>query len=1723
MDPRKPISDVEEKEVFNYVNFLEEEEHMLEISGISFSAYNLYNSEEIEKSIPIHISRVTGNPDDTYGTVYDPRLGVISANDACQTCNLVGNNCPGHLGLIKLESPVIHPLYVKEVILILSSICQDCGELLLGDLIKKYKIEEMAPENRLAVLKDLSDGRTCTNKNCISTKKPKRYSVKQTDIERGKIIYKELYKEKGKWKVDQESETPQSAKTIGKIFNYISNEVAHIMGFDISVGAHPRNTILNYIIVPPPCVRTNNIINGRVQNDKMGQQLEDIIKTNHKLAKYKESKNQAKKKEEYTKLVGHVRNIIMKTEANARNKSVTNTIQGKKGFFRKNLLGARTNYSGRSVASHDPYIPFWVVGVPETMAKELSYPITVTNFNKNILTEYLRQGKIVSIDPSRKSVYSIYHGLRMRVDQKIINNYRLTVGDVVNRWLMDGDYVIVNRQPTIHKYGMLGFEVFVLPPGHNTIHVNIMATTPFNLDFDGDELNIHVPQTPEAQEDVRTKMFIKNCVRGGHKNNLYVKLTYKSIESVAALTADGVIIKPELLGLIVGNVGIENTIMVKKWVRRILKNDTAIIKNVLDYYLDDSEFIQELLTKDLDSSVKTDLSDYRKTESSDIIMKKIKDKIPKKFDMGEDKMEFEKGLDLVPTEIMVKIKSDVAEYFRAKKNEDLIEKLVDFGVVPPLEDMPLRIFLNRVVVTGKQLFSLVLPDKFSYQKKNVLIKDGVLLSGVIDKSHIGAISNIISSYYGVEFYSKFLDESFNLLNAWSDFQGLTVGLEDCMLKNPKSQDIIEKKISEIRIEVRDLRSKKTGDPIEDAKIEQKIKDVVSGFTQSAVEIINKEGPGSSLIQMHKSGAKGSIVNYSKIAVGIGQIFTQGGFSKCNISRGTRSSFYQKPGTNQIEDSGFCVNSFIKGANPLETIYVALSGIEGLLGGLTKTPESGDIFRQFRIYLQGIIVHPDGSARDEQDNIIQITYGYDGIDPEHAVVVSAVNQRKQTFTFFHQTASAINFEYTGTPRLLSPIEIETILSKLPVIESSYASASDFLSNNFKYEMKKTLETLKLKPNAIIRFSDEIIMKFKQTRVRVNTRVGSASSEALIGDITQTALDSKKNTGTTKNKLGPLDMLREISSVTKDPKDPKTKVYFNTPNNFSTIFDFIPLLVELSLEKLALTYSDVENPTQFFESNNPNFWYDTYLNINRMKLPQSNWFLRITLNVELMYYYGLTATGVSEKIKSYRGKFNLFECILSPILTEDIVPFGQSTNPIPMKIIYLDIYPDEESYDVMLKELKLKPEKIEKYRISQVFLQSVFMPEMKNLILAGIPNIQGLEVENVSYDFGISSETLLSDGKYRMYIDYAWANYNTLPDTYLEDLLDAVGLKYTKGTTFGNTYYDVISTTPPSKIISAKISDSEDLNADYTKKQQKIQDQLKNQKKLSQAKQVSFIPPSIRNGGDVIFKNYYAMLDGKNLGKLFILNYIDSTRTYGYDLNETYFYFGIGVTRNLIIVRLKELFDNNNIWIDPKHIILYADYMCFHGKPTKTGSYGAGERDIIVKASFGSQMKVIQEAALYGKIDPVKSVPSSTIVGKKLKTYPTTKKERQEQYISDIDKKMLEVGNIMDMLDNFNTSEFEEEFIPDETLGQTTETINLKDVVTLEKEKSEPTEQEKRIMKIKNILPPKPDLPTFILDEKFDYSDIGSDIVLSCPADLEKKEYVKESLDGSSKTIYDPKKV
>lgn len=604
-----------------------------------------------------------------------------------------------------------------------------------------------------------------------------------------------------------------------------------------------------------------------------------------------------------------------------------------------------------------------------------------------------------------------------------------------------------------------------------------------------------------------------------------------------------------------------------------------------------------------------------------------------------------------------------------------------------------------------------------------------------------------------------------------------------------------------------------------------------------------------------------------------------------------------------------------------------------------------------------------------------------------------------------------------PRKLTSSEITKILGKFPHIKSKYKASSELLVSNFKIELRKVLEGVYLVPAGIDEFAKLLIDKYNKKLVKTNQRVGSLVSEALTDDLTQDALDGKKNTGTSKFKISPLDILKEILEVTPNTKVPANNIYFKPNVSFDYVKSKEVDILSLTLGDLAKDYTSPEKSERYFESHSKE-WYSIYERLYNVKAPESDWFVRITLDLDLMNKYQITPSAITKSIKVQ--KENLFESYFSPVLED-------SNGEI---VIYMDLYAIEAG----IMEIKKKTPKISKLQssvIPYIFLKNIFLPAMNELVIRGISKITDYIIEDISIINGFATENEIKRGVWKVYFNWGWLNYNLLtPDAFI-DLFKKLNLKVD---TVTDNYIQVRSAIRPSIIALDASGKMQKVEIEYTKGQQEKKKKLIEMGRNAQAQNIAFKPPSISTGADVYFNKYYASTSGKNFTELLLLDYIDTNRTYSDDIFETFEHFGISATRNLIIVRIYRIFKSIRLWIDPRHISLLADYMCFNGVVNKIGYFGTGT-GVFNTASLGQPLTVFSEMALFGVKDPITSIPAAIVTGTKIKSYydDTDTKEIEELEDDDFD-----INELTDFLENSALLGDDIEISPESTFGEISET-------------------------------------------------------------------------------------
>ena len=302
-------------------------------------------------------------------------------------------------------------------------------------------------------------------------------------------------------------------------FEDIPSEDIEVLGIDAE-HSRPEWMIMTVLPVPPVTARPSiTLDNGQRSEDDLTHKLVDIIRINQRFMENREAGAPQLIIEDLWELLQYHVTTFVDNEISgtppARHRSgrplktLSQRLKGKEGRFRGSLSGKRVNFSARTVISPDPTLSLNEVGVPDRVASEMTITINVTDRTIEEARQYVANGP--ETHPGANYVKRP-DGRRLKVTEKNCEELatKIDAGWEVNRHLIDGDIVIFNRQPSLHRMSIMAHEVVVMP--YKTFRLNTVVCPPYNADFDGDEMNLHALQTEESRAEARVLMRVQEQI-----------------------------------------------------------------------------------------------------------------------------------------------------------------------------------------------------------------------------------------------------------------------------------------------------------------------------------------------------------------------------------------------------------------------------------------------------------------------------------------------------------------------------------------------------------------------------------------------------------------------------------------------------------------------------------------------------------------------------------------------------------------------------------------------------------------------------------------------------------------------------------------------------------------------------------------------------------------------------------------------------------------------------------------------------------------------------------------------------------------------------------------------------------------------------------------------------------------------------------------------------------
>jgi len=473
---------------------------------ISAIKFEVLSPQEIRRMSVVKIITPETYDDDGFpidGGLMDTRLGVIDPGLRCKTCGGKAGECPGHFGHVELAAPVIHVGYAKMIARLLNGTCSECGRILLKDERRDKFIAEI--ERRKELNQNYEDVVKEVFRLTKAAKKCPHCGAEQIEVKFDKPTFFYL------------GEHRLTPKDVREWLEKIPDDDLPAFGINPKA-TRPEWFVLTVLPVPPVTVRPSIILEtGQRSEDDLTHKLVDIIRINQRFMENKEAGAPQQILEDLWELLQYHVTTYIDNEVSgippARHRSgrplktLAQRLKGKEGRFRGSLSGKRVNFSARTVISPDPCLSINEVGVPVEIAQELTVPIYVTPQNIEMAREFVLRSE------HPKANYIVRpDGRRIRVIESNKEELaeKLEPGWIVERQLMDGDIVLFNRQPSLHRMSIMAHYVRVLP--YKTFRLNPAVCPPYNADFDGDEMNLHVPQSLEAQAEAKILMAVQEHI-----------------------------------------------------------------------------------------------------------------------------------------------------------------------------------------------------------------------------------------------------------------------------------------------------------------------------------------------------------------------------------------------------------------------------------------------------------------------------------------------------------------------------------------------------------------------------------------------------------------------------------------------------------------------------------------------------------------------------------------------------------------------------------------------------------------------------------------------------------------------------------------------------------------------------------------------------------------------------------------------------------------------------------------------------------------------------------------------------------------------------------------------------------------------------------------------------------------------------------------------------------
>ena len=1227
-----------------------------DVTGLQFS---IMSPDEIRKQSVVEVTKHETYDKDipVVKGLFDIRMGTTDMGKVCNTCGLDNLQCPGHFGHIELARPVFNYHFIDITLKVLKCVCFRCGKLKIdkeSNVIKDLKTK--SNKKRWTDIYELSSNiNRCGEENddgcgCIQ---PTRYKL--DGINGIQSVWKDLD--------IPVSETYLSAEYVKSLFEKISDEDCNLLGFSIT-WCRPEWLICSVFPVPPPAMRpTVKQGDSQRMDDDLTHKLSEIVKYNNTL---KSKINSFARKEIiddwYNMVVYHIitfidneqQGISQATHRSGRPiKAIRQRLKGKEGRLRSNLMGKRVDFSARSVITPDPNIDLDQLGVPIKIALNLTFPEIVNTFNIEDLKSYIKNGP--NIWPGAKSIIK-RDGNRYTINENNKNDIVLEIGDKVNRHIVDNDYVLFNRQPSLHKMSMMGHRVKVMKG--DTFRLNVSATSPYNADFDGDEMNMHVPQSVQSMSELINIASVNYQIISPRENKPIITVVQDTLLGLYKLT------QSEIIRFNPSN--------------NITYNSSANIYDTTNipenYKCVDSCLYTKKQMINIISQLSTFNGYYPKADTT--------------YENNGNIIELWSGKCILsyilPEHINLEMKNGSYDNISTDDSNSL-KKLIAENT-----------------------------DKIN----NVKIVRGNIIQGTFDKGLFSKTSKgLIHTIYndlGPERTNDFINDLQKITSNILLVEGFSIGISDMIADNTTNEKI-DKIISQRKSQIEGIMQEFhlnifEGIPGQNNRdyFESKVNSILNKTINETGKIgLANLDPKNRATYMINSGSKGKLTNIAQMIACLGQQNVDGKRIPYGFEGRTLPHYYKYDDSSEAR--GFVENSFISGQTPQEFFFHAMGGREGLIDTAVKTAQTGYVQRKLVKAMEDLTVNYDYSVRSSSGTIVQFIYGNDGMDgtniesqplyltkltPDKLMDKYYFDNKTNWSKYYNKTnvdkcksmnrdiLDKIFYEllehreylvcklYNGNIQnnINYPVHIERIVDNLTDKKgksnilpmdiyngNKRLSKTLFITENFKNSRimeilidihlspKVLIDKYKIKRNEYKLICNTIKEKFYNSKISPGEMVGAVAAQSIGEPATQMTLNTFHFAGVSakSNVTRGIPRLTELLHVSKNIKSPSTNIaiygeYSSDDNKLSYVKNKLEYITLKDILLSSSIYYDPENykyETIIHEDKELLNIYKEFQNLENDDTNKYPWIIRYVFDKEKMLECGIIMEDIYMKLLDY----------------------------------------------------------------------------------------------------------------------------------------------------------------------------------------------------------------------------------------------------------------------------------------------------------------------------------------------------------------------------------------------------------------------------------------------------------------------------------------------------------